>query len=195
MRTKEGNKEKDILEAAIEVFAEYGFHKAKIAKIAEVANVAAGSVYSYFKNKEDILNKIYDRLWEKMYLQLCELTSNEKLSPNEKLDGMLDLIFDIFNQNPSMALVIVNEQYHLMLTSKDGFTEFYDKFLDQGERIIKEGQKQGLYSKNVDITVLRFYIFGAVRYLLHNWALNPNKFQISKIRSTVKYLVKHGISD
>lgn len=195
MRTKEGNKEKDILEAAIEVFAEYGFHKAKIAKIAEVANVAAGSVYSYFKNKEDILNKIYDRLWEKMYIQLNEVTKNDKLSPNEKLDGMLDLIFDVFNQNPSMALVIVNEQYQLMLNSQEGFTEYYDKFLDEGEKIIKEGQKQGIYSKNVDITVLRFYIFGAIRYLLHNWAINPKKFQIPKIRSTVKYLVKHGITN
>ena len=195
MRTKEGNKEKDILEAAVNVFAEYGFHKAKIAKIAEVANVAAGSVYSYFKNKEDILNKIYDELWEKMYSQLNDVVKNNKLSPNEKLDGMLDLIFDVFTQNPSMALVIVNEQYHLMQSNKDGFTEYYDKFLDEGVKIIKEGQTAGIYSKNLDITVLRLYIIGAVRYLLNNWAMDPQKFQMAKIRSTIKYLIKHGITN
>lgn len=195
MRTKEGNKEKDILEAAIKVFAENGFHKAKIAKIAEIANVAAGSVYIYFKNKEDILNQIYDQLWEKLFNQLNDLVKNDKLSPNEKLDGMVDLIFDVFVQNPAMAIVIVNEQYHLTLNAEAGFTPYYDKFLDHGEKIVREGQKTGLFSKNVDITILKIFMFGAIRYLVHNWANDPKKFQMAKIRSTVKYLIKHGITN
>ena len=58
MRVKEGNKREDIIKAAIKVFAKNGFHNAKISKIAEVANVAAGSVYLYFKSKEDILYQI-----------------------------------------------------------------------------------------------------------------------------------------
>ena len=194
MRTKEGNKEKDILEAAVQVFAEYGFHKSKIAKIAEVANVAAGSVYSYFRNKEDILYKIYDQLWRKLFSQTELIVANEKLNPDEKLDGMLDLVFDVFAQNPSMAIVIVNEQYNFTLSSSEGFIEYYEKFLDLGEKIIREGQKEGLYSNNIDIPIMRYYIFGAVRYLVHNWARNPEAFPMSKIRATVKYLIKHGIT-
>jgi TetR/AcrR family fatty acid metabolism transcriptional regulator len=193
MRTKEGNKERDILEAAVQVFAEYGFHKSKIAKIAEVANVAAGSVYSYFKNKEDILQKIYDQLWRKLFNQTEKIVENEKLSPNEKLDGMLDLVFDIFAQNPSMAIVIVNEQYNFTLSRSPGIIEYYEKFLDLGENIIREGQKKGIYSRDVDIPVMRYYMFGAVRYLVHNWARDPEAFPMSKIRATVKYLIKHGI--
>lgn len=195
MRTKEGNKEKDILEAAIKVFAEYGFHKSKIAKIAEVANVAAGSVYIYYKSKEDILNKIYDQLWEKMFRQLDEMVMNDKLSPNEKLDGMLDLIFDVFAQNRAMAKVIVNEHYNVTLNAEDGFTPYYDRFLAHGERIVEEGQKAGMFSQNVDIAILKIFMYGAIRFLVHNWAYDQKKYQMAKIRSTVKYLIKHGITN
>ena len=194
MRTKEGNKEKDILEAAIKVFAEYGFYKSKISKIAEVANVAAGSVYVYYKNKEDILQKIYASLWEKMFFRLSEFVQNTRLSPDEKLDGMFDLVFDIFTQNPSMALVVVNEEYHMMLKNPENFTDYYEKFLDLCIDIVCEGQSAGRYSKDLDITILRYYIFGAIRYLLQIWANEPEKYDINKIRSSVKYIIKYGIT-
>ncbi|MGE5499441.1 MAG: TetR/AcrR family transcriptional regulator, partial [Syntrophothermus sp.] len=114
MRTKEGNKEQDILESAIKIFAETGYHNAKIHKIAETAGVATGSVYVYYKNKEAILLTIFEKLWEKLFFELNTLVQKDEASPVEKLDGMIDLLFDVFIQNPSMALVFVNEQNHLL---------------------------------------------------------------------------------
>jgi len=72
MRVKEGNKERDIIVAAVKIFASMGYHNAKISKIAETAGVATGSVYVYFKNKEDVLLKIFSDLWNKMYDELDE---------------------------------------------------------------------------------------------------------------------------
>jgi len=106
MRVKEGNKEKDILEAAIKVFAEYGYHVAKISKIAEIANVATGSVYVYFKNKEDILLKIFANLWFELHKEFELLYKNSLLSQTEKLDGMIDLIFDVLTANRLLAIVV-----------------------------------------------------------------------------------------
>ena len=124
MRLKEGNKEKDILEAAVKVFAEEGFHKAKISTIAESAGVATGSVYLYFKNKDDLLNTIFQGLWERLYDELKIISDNKVLSPGEKIDAMLDLVFDIFTENPSLALVFVNEQHNLMRNNKEGFISY-----------------------------------------------------------------------
>lgn len=193
MRLKEGNKEKDILDAAIKVFAEDGFYKAKISKIAEFAGVATGSVYVYFKNKDDLLIKIFGNLWEQLYLGLKDISSNKVLSPVEKVDGMLDLIFDIFTENPSLAIVFVTEQNNMRRSNRDYFIDYYEKFLDEGEKVVSEGVEKEVFSKNLDLKIFRSYIFGAIRNLLHNWAVDPKSYPLNKIRQNIKYLTKHGI--
>lgn len=193
MRTKEGNKEKDILEAAIKVFAISGYYNAKISKIAEVAGVATGSVYIYFKNKENILQKIFDNLWKSLYEELNNLIRNDVLSPIEKIDAMIDLVFDNFTKNPSSALVFVNEQNQLLRESLENFTIYYTKFMDLGEQLFQEGVDNGAVSPNVDIKMFRYFILGGLRNLLQNWAENPESFPLNKIRQNVKYLIKYGI--
>ena len=170
MRIKEGNKEKDIIEAAIKVFAEVGYHKAKISKIAEVASVATGSVYVYFKNKEDILLKIFEQLWEKIYFGFRELSLNPVLSPIEKIDSMIDLVFDAFIQNPSSAIVFVNEQNHLEQSSQEFFTSYYNKFMDEAQKVVNAGILSGVFSENIDISDYRIYVLGGLRTILRAWA-------------------------
>jgi TetR/AcrR family fatty acid metabolism transcriptional regulator len=194
MRVKEGNKERDIIEAAIKIFAETGYHNAKISKVAEVAGVATGSVYVYFKNKENILLRIFSDLWMKLHSELELIVSNQSISDTEKLDSMIDLIFDVFSEKHELALVFVNEQNHIQRSNQGGFTDYYSKFLDQGEIIIKHGIKKGCFSEHIDITIFRNFVFGAIRHLVHCWAQNPKKFPINKTRMNVKLLIKHGIA-
>lgn len=194
MRVKEGNKEKDIINAAIKVFAEHGYHNAKISKIAETAGVATGSVYVYYKNKEAILLTIFSELWTKLYDDLDVIVSNTSLSSIEKLDSMIDLIFDEFAERPALALVFVNEQNHIEHSNKKGFTDYYKKFLDNGEVIVRKGINEGVISENIDLTIFRHFVFGAIRHLVHCWALDPKTFTINKTRMNVKILIKHGIA-
>ncbi len=193
MRTKEGNKDKDILEAAVKVFASNGYHKAKISKIAEVAGVATGSVYVYFDNKESILLKIFEQLWGKLFIELKIVAETQNLSPLERIDAMIDLVFDVFTENPSLAIVFVNEQNHLQQSNNSAFTNYYEKFLDLGEDVIKEGMKNGLFSPSIDLNVFRYYLLGGIRNLLQHWAQDPKEFPLNKIRQNVKLLTKHGI--
>lgn len=193
MRVKEGNKEKDILEAAIKVFAEVGYHKAKISKIAEIAGVATGSVYVYFEDKEDILLQIFSQIWAKLYDELLAVKNNANLSPTDKFDAMIDLVFDVYTENPPLAMVFVNEQSHLQRSAQERFTTFYEKFMNVGEEIISEGIEKGVFSDSLDVGILRYYIFGAIRNLIQHWASDPKKFPLNKIRQTVRYLTKNGI--
>jgi TetR/AcrR family transcriptional regulator, fatty acid metabolism regulator protein len=193
MRTKEGNKEQDILDAAVTVFATYGFHKAKISKIAEVADVATGSVYVYYKNKESILLKIFENLWEKLYGELKVVSETDDLSPLEKMDAMIDLVFSVFNENPSLAIVFVNEQNHLIQSNQNRFTDFYEKFLDLGQEVVEEGITKKVFSNNIDVNVFRYYLFGAIRNLLQHWAREPQKYPLESIRQNIKHLTIHGI--
>lgn len=193
MRLKEGNKEQDIINSAISIFAEKGFHNAKISDIAKEANVATGSVYRYFKNKEDIIIKIFEELWSKLFSEIENLTDNSSLSPLEKLDTIIDLIFDLFSDNPSLAVVFVNEQNNLILTKENKFAVYYNKFLDLGVAALKEGQKDASIYPSIDPEIFRHFVFGAIRNLIHMWAQDQKKYPLLKIRANIKLLIKSGI--
>lgn len=193
MRKKEGNKGKAIIEAAIKIFAEHGYHKAKISKIAEEANVAAGSVYVYYANKEDLLLKIFESLLERLYKGLKKIAENPDLDPETKVDNMIDIIFDTFTENRFLAMVFVNEQNYLMQTNLESFTEYYEKFLDQAETVLKQGIKQGVFSDRISKKIFRYFVFGAIRNILHNWAYGQIQISISRIKKDVNYFIKNGL--
>jgi len=195
MRLKEGNKEKDIIESAIKIFAEKGFHNSKISDIAKDANVATGSVYRYFKNKEDIIINIFENLWKKLFAEIKVMTKNKKLSPIEKIDTIIDLIFDLFADNPSLAVVFVNEQNNIILSKKNKFTVYYDKFLDLGVAALKQGQKESVIFPSINPHIFRHFVFGAIRNLIHMWAQDQEKYSLIKIRSNIKFLIKNGIKE
>ncbi len=192
MRTKEGNKEKDIIEAAVQVFAEYGYHNAKISKIAEIASVATGSVYVYYKNKEDILLKIFEEIWHPLYQQILKISNNNLLSAAEKMDYLIDLVFDSFIENPAKALVFVNEQNHLMQKNPSSFTNYYNLFMDEGEKIMKSGIDSGEFN-TFDLKIFKTFFLGGLRSLVLQWAQSPEEYPLNEIRQNVKFFCKHGI--
>jgi TetR/AcrR family fatty acid metabolism transcriptional regulator len=192
MRIKEGHKEKDILNSAVEVFAEHGYHKAKIKDIADHANVAVGSVYVYYKNKESILLKIFENIWEPLYRELKKISDNKQLSYDKKFDYLIDVVFDSFIEEPAKALVFVNEQNFLLKKRPKRFTNFYELFMREGEKIFKKGIESGIYNK-VNIPIFRRFILGGLRDLLNVWAENPNTEDLNSIRESVKAFCKQGI--
>lgn len=193
MRTREGNKEQAIIEAAIKVFAETGYHEAKISKIAEIAGIATGSIYLYFKNKEEILKKIFFMLWERLAKDLEIVQLRDDLTPIEKLEFLLDILFDLFTENPSLAIVFSREHNINIIKSRDSESPDFSKFLATGEKIIVEGINKKVFNSNINIPIFRHFVLGGVRYILHSWAENPKDFPLSVIRQNLKFLIKKGI--
>jgi TetR/AcrR family transcriptional regulator, fatty acid metabolism regulator protein len=193
VRKKEGNKEAAILEAAVRVFAENGYHQSKISKIAEVAGVATGSVYLYYKSKEDIVLKIFDEIWLKLSKELEQTIQRTDLDPVTKLDSIIDILFDSLTVNPSLAIVFVNEQNQLMQQEKGNVLKFYKGFLELSEKILREGVDKKMFNTNIDVILYRDFITGGLRALLHEWARRPDEFPLNKIRQNIKYIAKNGI--
>lgn len=194
MRTKQPEKEKAIIDSAIKLFAENGFHNTKIAKIAENAGIASGSFYIYFENKEQLLTTIFDNLWSKLYYSLKDFICREDVNAVDKFDGLIDLIFDAFTANPNLAMVFVNEHHTILRIGDIEFGNYYNSFLDLGEDVIVEGIRDGLFNPNIDVKIFKTFVFGAIRHLLHQWANNQMDYSLNHIRQNVKYLCNNGIS-
>lgn len=193
MRKKEGNKELDILNAALEVFAESGFFEAKISKIAELANVSIGSVYVYYKSKNDLLYKIFDNIWGGLYNNLNTLVMRKDITMIEKYDAMIDMIFDTFTENTSTAIVIAHEQQRILMRNPEEFTPNYENFVKLGEKIVKEGIKDGTFNPNINVNIFRHFLLGAFRDLINSWAQNKKDFPLNLMRQNIKYLSKYGL--
>jgi TetR/AcrR family fatty acid metabolism transcriptional regulator len=191
MGTKE-DKQKAILEAATQVFAEYGYHDAKMAKIAEVAGVGAGSLYLYFKNKEGILINIFLNLWDDMTRRLTALAQRTDLDAEAKLDGLIDLVFDIFARNGPLASVFVHEQ-RLSSIKQEAFWPYFEKIIAIAESLIVQGQEDGLFEAHINPKIYCHYVFGGVHQLIDTWAQHPNQFPLDTIRRELQRFCKRAI--
>ena len=192
MRNKEGNKEVSILESAIKIFAKHGYHNSRISQIAKEAGIASGSVYLYYKNKEDLLGRIFLNIWEQLYLEISVIQKRHDLSAIDKIEFLIDLIFDIFSANPPLATVFVNEEIHLKKETNNYFY-YYNEFFNIGENIIETGIKEGSLNSNLNVTVFKFFLMGGMKYLLENWAKDAKGFKLTTLRQNVNLIIKKGI--
>jgi TetR/AcrR family transcriptional regulator, fatty acid metabolism regulator protein len=193
MRKREGNKEQAILDAAVKVFAQHGYHRSKISTIADHAGVATGSVYLYYKNKESILLTIFDRLWTDLTNSLRETVKQSDIDPSKKLDQVIDKFFDNFISNTSLASVFVNEQHHLIKDRRGNVAKHYNEFLDLAEEIIREGVQKKIFNPEIDIKLLRHFITGGLRSVLQLWSLQSNVVSLQRVRQNIKFFIKHGL--
>ena len=193
MRKREGNKEKAILDAAIKVFAQQGYNRAKISSIAQAAGVATGSVYLYYQNKEGILLTIFDQLWSDCTHNLRETVRRTDIDPSQKLDIVIDNFFGLFIANPSIATVFINEQHKLIENKRGNVATHYNDFFDLAEEIIREGVQKKMFNADADIRLLRHFITGGLRNVLQQWALQPQNLTLDHIRKNVKHFIRHGL--
>jgi TetR/AcrR family fatty acid metabolism transcriptional regulator len=154
-----GNKKEQIRQAAIAVIAREGFHTATTDKIAAAAGVAVGTIYNYFKNKEDILNHIFQVEYEKRAAFFARLQEQD-IHPLEKIRAILTMHFAEVRENPELVRVILEEK---------GFSRRYYQQGPDGnkglqaflERIIREGIGQGKL-RDCDPAMVATVLFGAI---------------------------------
>src|SRR5436305_10207394 len=105
-RSATSDKRTRIMDAAIKVFAERGFHTATVAEIAKAAGVADGTIYLYFKSKDDLLLRVFD---EKMTELLAEARAGLESEPSapQKLHRFIQLHLSLVERNPELAQVLI----------------------------------------------------------------------------------------
>jgi len=166
MRRKEGDKAKDILDAAIRVFARDGFDRAQINAIATEAGVGTGSIYLYFRGKDEILDGIFERFWSHLLSDLEELPP---ASPCTGLSAQLGLLFDHLAADTDLARVYLRESHrHIARPMAAGAAE-RQACLDRGEALFHAGTQDGTFRADLPLGLARSYVFGGIRSALSWW--------------------------
>lgn len=160
-----------ITEAAIEVFADKGFHQARISDIAKRAGVADGTIYLYFKNKEDLLLSIFEQKMDELLAGLgTALESTD--DPIERIRRFARFHFGQVREYRSAAEVL---QVELRLSNK--FLKEYRPeklwaYLGVFGQIVREGQSRGIFRADVDPFIGMWAFFGSLDELAMQWVLS-----------------------
>ncbi|BAI80749.1 transcriptional regulator, TetR family [Deferribacter desulfuricans SSM1] len=168
MENNKENKFERILNAAIKVIGNKGFHNAKIKDIAVEADVADGTIYNYFQNKEDILVTIFK-------IKLEEYVNNAKkeianiIDPKEKLKVLIKYHVKIMTDNPDLAKVLQIElrQPHVELRVK--VRKNLRNYFRVIEEVIEEGKKNNIFSPELDVYLAREMFFGTLDEVISTW--------------------------
>ncbi|HLR67145.1 TetR/AcrR family transcriptional regulator [Virgibacillus alimentarius] len=186
-------KYKQIIDAAVVVIAENGYHASQVSKIAKKAGVADGTIYLYFKNKEDILISVFE---EKMgqFIEQIVYSTNKKDNASEKL---LTLIEEHFHQLAEDLHLAIVTQLELRQSNTDlrlTINKVLKPYLDVIDEIIEEGKVENIFRENLNTPLVRQMIFGTLDETVTNWVMKDQKYNLEKLATEVHALITSGIS-
>ncbi|AVQ99566.1 TetR family transcriptional regulator [Oceanobacillus iheyensis] len=186
-------KYKQIIEAAVEVIAENGYHASQVSKIAKKAGVADGTIYLYFKNKEDILVSVFE---EKMgqFIEQTEKSIEQKEDANKKLLALIEMHFQQLASNPHLAVVTQLELRQSNPELRVKINQVLKPYLTLIDSIIKEGMQDGTFRKELILPLVRQMIFGTLDETVTNWVMKERKYNLGDQAGDVHQLLTNGLT-
>jgi TetR/AcrR family fatty acid metabolism transcriptional regulator len=168
-----------ILKAAIKVFARHGFSRARTAVIAREARVAEGTIYNYFKSKDDLILTIFEQTWRDL-IRALRTALQPIHDPIQKLIVVLTTVIDLFESDPQLAEVFLVELRQSGKCFSSQPMAVILEFLDLLEEILKEGIARGVIRQDINTKVARGFLFGAVESILLGWLLRRTHTEFFK---------------
>ncbi|WP_163101289.1 TetR/AcrR family transcriptional regulator [Peribacillus alkalitolerans] len=184
-------KYKQIIDAAVVVIAEHGYHQAQVSKIAKQAGVADGTIYLYFKNKEDILISLFQ---DKMgyFVEKIEEEIKNVPSTSEKLYVLVEKHFSMLSEDPHLAIVT---QLEIRQSNKElrlKINEVLKGYLKLVEQILIDGVEKNELRADLNYRLGRQMIFGTIDESVTTWVMNDQKYNLVNLAPEVHKLIVHG---
>lgn len=156
------DRRKQILKAAVDVFAERGFHRTRVSDIARRAGVAYGLIYHYFESKDAVLNAVFESNWSVFLKVLRDLRADPSKDALQRLSAIAELLLDALEVAPAIMQVVIQE-----VSRSDRFVEEakLDAFREGFELvrgIIADGIEQGSIRDDIDPMVAAHAFFGGL---------------------------------
>jgi len=188
------DKYRRILEAGVKVFARKGFHNARVNEIAREAGVADGTIYIYFKNKDDILIKIFE---ESLALIIARLKTelSRQTDAVAKVKLFIKMHLDLMKEDQALGEVFQVELRQSNKFMKEYLPQRYYDYLDVIAEILREGQKAGLFRPEISPDIFKRALFGALDEISLFWILrNREQGYLENSREQLADIFLRGIA-
>jgi TetR/AcrR family fatty acid metabolism transcriptional regulator len=159
-----------ILKAAIQVFAKNGFYATRVSEIAKAAGVADGTIYLYFKNKDDVLITIFEEGIEQLLTILREVAESDDTF-EKRIRRIIELQLGLLEEQRDLAEVITVNLRQSSRLLKQYATPLFMKYIDVIAGVVREGQEEGAFRKDLNPRIVARSLFGALDAILLTWAI------------------------
>jgi TetR/AcrR family fatty acid metabolism transcriptional regulator len=192
-RNGAAGKREAILRAATRVFARNGYFNSKVADIAREADVADGTVYLYFKSKEEILHSIFDQNMAEAIA--AGKTLIEKLSdPGEKLRRIAALHLERLGADRELAVVFQVELRGSTKFMQEFSAAGFAEYLGLLRQTFAEGQRSGVFRKDLNAKLVSKILFGALDEMATNWIISKRNYKLEPMADVVMDVFLNGVS-
>ncbi|MBD1372889.1 TetR/AcrR family transcriptional regulator [Hazenella sp. IB182357] len=191
MAKRTGAKYDAIIEAAVKVIAEYGYHNTQVSKIAREAKVADGTIYLYFENKDDVLISLFSDKMGRFISQVEEALQQVE-SPIDKLYHLIRLHFENLERDHMLAIVTQIELRQSNPEVRKGIGKILKRYLNVIDQILIDGVKQNLFRSDMDIRITRRMIFGTLDETVTSWITKNHKYKLLEQVDDIHNLFIHG---
>jgi TetR/AcrR family transcriptional regulator, fatty acid metabolism regulator protein len=187
-------KRRQILEAAVRVFARKGYHAARVGDIAEEAGVAHGLLYHYFASKESVLDEIFREEWGEL-LEAVDGVAGSEQPAREQLRQVAAIILRSWKRRPDVVRVLVREiarspELHRRIDE-------LGRLFDAIERIVVRGQREGSFRDDLDPKLASWIFYGGIEEILTGWVLgrlDDGEDAVAQAERTVVALFAEGLA-
>ncbi|MDV6378137.1 TetR/AcrR family transcriptional regulator [Sporosarcina sp. GW1-11] len=184
-------KYKQIVDAAVIVIAENGYHQAQVSKIAKEAGVADGTIYLYFKNKEDILVSVFREKIAIFGENIKEILAKD-LPISEKLLLVVENHFRILQEDPYLAIVTQLELRQSNRELRFQINNVLKEYIVLLDELLQGGVETGELSPDLDLRLARQMLFGTMDEIITSWVMNEQKFNLLETAPKVSSMLLYG---
>lgn len=181
-----------ILRAAIDTFAGRGFFNSQVADVARAAGVAAGTVYLYFRSKDDLLTSVFERTMKDALEEGRAATSGVD-DPAERLRRFARVHLGRLGRDRNLAIVFQVELRQSVKFMERFSTSLFREYLNQIRRAIVDGQDAGLFRRELNPTTAAKVFFGALDEMATNWVLSRRRYSLESDAEPVLDLFLRGV--
>jgi len=172
--SKSEDKHQRIINAALKVFAKKGFYNSRVSEIAKEAEVADGTIYLYFKNKDDILISVFETEMMKMISNMKKELSKCH-DPLEKIRMFAFQHLNMITENQEWAEVAQVELRQSSKFMREYVKDHYTDYINIFAYIIREGQEKGIFKEGINTGIAKRAFFGALDEMGRYWVLSRSK--------------------
>jgi TetR/AcrR family fatty acid metabolism transcriptional regulator len=190
---RDPGKPQQIIDAAIRVFARNGYYHSRVSDIAREAGIASGTIYLYFKTKDEILVTLFrEKMAEWVAYARRELAGEP--DPVAKIRRLVQLHFSVLEQNPDLAEVVQVELRQGHKFFRGASAHEISAYFDLIGTVLEEGIAAGRFRVDLPVKMATKVLFGAMDQVATSWVLGKRAYRLSEAAEPVANIFLRGVA-
>ena len=189
----EPDKHQQIIEAAVRIFARNGYYNSRVSDIAKEAGIAAGTIYLYFRTKDDILVTLFREKMTEFVGTVRKAIADEP-DAVAKLRRLIHLHFELLEGRPELAEVVQVEQRQGQKFFRGASAHEISSYFALIGSVLEEGVAEGRFRPTLPVKIATKTLFGAMDQMATSWVLGKRGYQLADTADAVADIFLQGVA-